>query len=447
MNGLLALLLFALGVGVATIVPTGGPAVLAGAGLTIAAAWAISRVGEDREFLLRLFAAGLIFRVVIGTVIFVLKLQDFFGGDAYTYDDIGYALMRVWQGELQFHPLIDHQFSAGGGWGMLYYVAVIYRVVGRNMLAVQYANAVLGAATAVVIFLCAQHIFRNLKVSRIAGCLVAFYPSLVLWSSQGLKDGPTVFFLALAMLATLKLGERLSAGYFFVLAAALFATLSLRFYVFYMVMAAVGGAFVIGMKQVDVQSLTRQFVIVVGLGLAMTYLGVLRTASTQIETFGSLEAVQRSRSDLARGQSGFGQDVDVSTTSGALRALPVGMVYLLFAPFPWQFGSLRQSITLPEMVFWWAVFPLFFLGVWFTVKFRLRQALPILIFTAMLTLAYSLFQSNIGTAYRQRSQLLVFYFIFVATGFVLFKERGQEIQQQALAEKQASRARRASHRI
>ena len=65
----------------------------------------------------------------------------------------------------------------------------------------------------------------------------------------------------------------------------------------------------------------------------------------------------------------------------------------------------------------------------------------------MLTLAYSLFQGNIGTAYRQRSQLLVFYFIFVATGFVLFKERGQEIQQQALAEKQASRVRRAPHRI
>ena len=85
--------------------------------------------------------------------------------------------------------------------------------------------------------------------------------------------------------------------------------------------------------------------------------------------------------------------------------------------------NLRQSITLPEMFVWWASFPLLVIGIWFTIKYRLRQALPILIFTTMLTLAYSIFQGNVGTAYRQRSQILVFYFIFVAVGAVLMKER------------------------
>ena len=51
---------------------------------------------------------------------------------------------------------------------------------------------------------------------------------------------------------------------------------------------------------------------------------------------------------------------------------------------------------------------------------------PILIFTVMLTFAYSVFQGNVGTAYRQRAQLLVFYFIFVAVGFVLIKEKREE---------------------
>jgi hypothetical protein len=44
----------------------------------------------------------------------------------------------------------------------------------------------------------------------------------------------------------------------------------------------------------------------------------------------------------------------------------------------------------------------------------------------MLTLAYSIFQGNVGTAYRQRSQILVFYFIFVAVGYVLMKERHED---------------------
>ena len=67
------------------------------------------------------------------------------------------------------------------------------------------------------------------------------------------------------------------------------------------------------------------------------------------------------------------------------------------------------------------------------------------IFTTMLTLAYSLVQGNVGTAYRQRSQLLVFYFIFLAVGAVIMKERAEDRRTEAerakkeLAELQAAR--------
>jgi hypothetical protein len=181
------------------------------------------------------------------------------------------------------------------------------------------------------------------------------------------------------------------------------------------------------MQQVTATSFARQFTAVVLLGLALTYVGVTRSASLQYERYGNLERLQRSRSDLARtAESGFGRDVDVSSTSGAISTIPMGVVYLLFAPFPWQITSLRQSITLPEMVIWWASVPLLVLGLWFAIKYRLRMISPILIFTVMLTLAYSVFQGNVGTAYRQRAQLLVFYFIFVAVGFVLVKEKREE---------------------
>src|SRR5207244_10956646 len=109
--------------------------------------------------------------------------------------------------------------------------------------------------------------------------------------------------------------------------------------------------------------------------------------------FGTLQQIQRSRADAAQSaQSGFGRDVDVSTTSGALSTIPMGIIYLLFAPFPWQLGSLRQSLTLPEMVVWWASFPLLVTGLWFSITYRLRQMTAILIFNSMLTLAYSVFQ-------------------------------------------------------
>ena len=66
------------------------------------------------------------------------------------------------------------------------------------------------------------------------------------------------------------------------------------------------------------------------------------------------------------------------------------------------------------------------LGLWFSIRYRLRMIAPILIFTTMLSLAYSIFQGNVGTAYRQRAQLLVFYFIFAAVGYVLVLEKREE---------------------
>ena len=412
--------------------------------LALIAALMIRREKNNGRYLLRLFLLALLLRVVIGTVIFVFNWQNFFGGDAWTYDFYGYQQMLAWGGDKYAAALVDLFTGKGvsSGWGMVYLVAGIYEVVGRNMLAVQFLNAVLGAATAVIIFLAALEVFNNRRVARIAGLAVAFYPSLVLWSSQGLKDGAIVFSLALAILATLKLGQKLNWIYLVMLVAALFFVLALRFYVFYMLLAAIGGAFLIGMRALTAQSVARQFVVVLALGLSLTYLGVTRYANLEFARFGSLETVQRSRADAARSaQSGFGQDVDVSSTSGALSTIPLGIVYLLFAPFPWQLGSLRQSLTLPEMVVWWASFPMLVTGLWFSIKHRLRQMSAILIFTSMLTVAYSVFQGNVGTAYRQRAQLLVFYFIFVAVGFVLLKEKREEKARRAQEEREASRRR------
>ncbi len=437
MNALLAVLALSLSLSISLFLPGGAGAILVCAGAALICGLVISQIKTHKEFLLQVFVGALLIRMVIGAAIFVFNGQGFFGGDANTYDSLGYMLMKVWEGEVY-----DTTYAAIVGpflrrnWGMLYLVGFIYSVVGRNMLAVQFFNAVVGAATAPVIFLCAQHIFGNLRVSRIAAYFVAFFPSLVLWSSQGLKDGPIVFLLAVTMLVTLKLGERLEVKGVVALVVALFCLLSFRFYIFYMAAAAITGSFIIGMRPQSTRSIIRQFIVILGIGVALAALGVRQTASDQLGYYGDLERVQISRNDLARAQSGFASDIDVSTTSGALTVIPVGMLYLLFAPFPWQLANLRQSITLPEMVVWWCSFPLLVLGVWFTLKYRLRQALPIMIFTTMLTIGYSIFQGNVGTAYRQRSQILVFYFIFVAVGFVLLRERREDRQQQHVAARQ-----------
>jgi hypothetical protein len=422
---LMALALATLGMVFVLAPNDGGPAIILMLPLVAIVSFMIFRLEHDRQFVLRVFLSAVLVRVFVGTLINVFHLQAFFGGDALTYDFVGNSLMHVWQGETQYMRAVEIFSSNGGsGWGMLYLVAAVYKIVGQNMLATQYVNCVIGAASAPIAYLISIEIFPNKRIARICALMSAFFPSLVLWSCQGLKDGPIIFLLTVSMLATLKLGEKFNIKYVSALLLALVSLLTLRFYIFYIVVIAVAAAFILGRRQLTAQSFARQMIIIIVIGLGLGYFGVSRYAEKQFETFGSAEELQRMRRDASQSAaSGFGEDLDVSTVSGALSTIPLGLTYLLLAPFPWQLASLRQAITLPEMIVWWLSIPFLVLGLWFTIKHRLREIAPIVIFTSLLTLTYSIMQGNVGTAYRQRAQLLVFYFVFVAVGFVLVKER------------------------
>ncbi|MDX6383882.1 MAG: hypothetical protein QOK48_1455 [Blastocatellia bacterium] len=445
MNGLLlAIALVMLG-GVMVMAPAdGGSATLIALPVAALAAWGIYKPKIDQRFLIRLFAAGLLVRIFVGTLIYVFQWQTFFGGDALTYDLFGFALMKTWDGDKSYQSLVD-LFSGGGaasGWGMLYVVGVIYKIVGRNMLATQYINSILGAATAPLAYMISLELFPNRRVARVCALLTAFFPSLVLWTSQGLKDGPIIFLLTMAMLATLKLGNRFSYKYLIALALSLCGLITLRFYVFYIIVLAITAAFIMGRRRLTAQSFARQFIVMGVIGVALAYFGVSRYAGQQFESYGNMKQLQLMHLDASQSaQSGFGKDIDVSTPEGALTAIPIGMTYLILAPFPWQLTSLRQMITLPEMVIWWLSLPLLVLGLWFTMKHRLREVTPILIFTTLLTITYSILMGNVGTAYRQRAQLLIFYFIFVGIGFVLVKEKREERARRRMEEKMAAQRR------
>lgn len=380
---------------------------------------------EESAFLIRIFLVALLARLIFGIFLHVFDLRNFFGGDAQTFDAFGQRLVDVWFNNVSPDDWISRKAMSTStpGWGMHYMVGFLYTIIGQNILAAQFLCATIGAATAPMVYICAHKIFHNHRVSRMAAIMVAVFPAFIIWSGQLLKDGLIIFLLVLAMTMVMQLQEKFNYFSVIFLIFALFGILSLRFYIFYMVAISVAGSFIIGQSG-SAKAIARGFVLLIVTGLALTYLGVLQRAGENLDKWGSLESVQRSRSDLARSaDSGFGGDADVSTAEGALTVIPLGFTYLMLAPFPWQLGSLRQSITIPEMLVWWASIPLLIIGLAYTIKNRLRNAIAVLIFTLMLTIAYSIFQGNVGTAYRQRTQIQVFLFIFIAVGWTIRKEK------------------------
>jgi 4-amino-4-deoxy-L-arabinose transferase-like glycosyltransferase len=383
---------------------------------------------DEKDFVTNVFLVAVAARIGFGLFVEVYDLRAFFGGDSVTYDSFGARIMGYWLGNVASND-IELYWAASttnSGWGMNYLVAVLYLIFGRNIFLAQSFCGVIGAATAPLVYFCARQIFHNNRVAKVSAVAVALFPAFIIWSGQLLKDGLIVFLLVLAMTMVLQLQNKFNYAAVLLLVISLFGIMSLRFYIFYMVALAVVGSFVIGVSN-SAQSVLRRTLVLIVMGLGLTYFGVIRNASLDYERYGSLQRIQASRLNLSTAaESGFGEDVDVSTTQGALSAIPLGFAYLMLAPFPWQVSNFRQAIALPEVFLWWAMLPLMAVGFWYTVRHKLRTAFPIVLFSLMLTLAYSIYQGNVGTAYRQRTQIQVFLFMFVAVGWAIFKERQED---------------------
>ncbi|MBK8465483.1 MAG: glycosyltransferase family 39 protein [Chloracidobacterium sp.] len=405
--------------------PDGPVALIAAVLLSTGVLLTFRRFTEEREFVTTIFLVGLALRLSFGLLVHIFDLREFFGGDALQYDANGAHLVDIWLGKASQADLkaLAYDPAGGTGWGMNYLTGFIYLFLGRNIFAAQSFCAVAGAATAPMVFFCAKKIFNNLRVAKFAAVSIAVFPSFVIWSSQLLKDGLIIFLLVLTMTMVLELQKKFNYAALSLVIASLLGIVSLRFYIFYMVIVAVVGSFLIGTSTSN-KSMFRRIAVIVLMGVALLYLGVRQRASIELSKFANLERIQISRSHLVRSSvSGFGEDVDVSTTEGALSALPTGFAYLMFAPFPWQAANLRQAITIPEVLLWWAMFPFMIAGLVYSVRNRLRNAFPVLIFSLLLTLSYSLLQGNVGTAYRQRTQIQVFLFIFVGVGWTVYQEQ------------------------
>src|SRR5258707_7197200 len=109
----------------------GGTATLITLPLVALVGFMVFRIEEDRKFLMHLFFAGLLARLFLGTLIYVFHWQEFFGGDAFTYDFFGYAQLQAWGGDKYYQGLADLFTGSGtsNGWGMRHMVGAIYQFI------------------------------------------------------------------------------------------------------------------------------------------------------------------------------------------------------------------------------------------------------------------------------------------------------------------------------
>jgi hypothetical protein len=264
------------------------------------------------------------------------------------------------------------------------------------------------------------------KGASLAGWLVALSPAFAFWAGALYKEGLILVVLNLAVYHLLGLQERWRPWSLLVLLACIPVMFALRFYLAILL----GLVFVLGLllgrsrhERGGADVVVGQVALAACFVVALVAVGFTDRARQLLpadleEGLGSME---RSRRDLSGAPSGYLQDHSVSTPEEAVTFFPLGFTYFLTVPWPWQIGSLRQNLAIPETALWIMLYPLVLLGMREGLRRNFQGTLLILVTTLAIAGFYALWIANIGTAYRLRVQVWVLWAVFAGWGWSVLR--------------------------
>lgn len=334
---------------------------------------------------------------------------------------VGMAWKNGWVAEgrtvADLPAMVEDAFSNRNR-GYYYMLAGFFWLTGlEGRLAAAALNCFFGALTVVLAYRTAR-LFVPARSAEWVGWSACVFPSLIIWSAQTVKEPVVILLESAALYACLRLRDSaLNPKYLLMCLGAVVFLMPFRFYASYVA----GVAILVGLGVRRGGSGRVPGIFTAGLLAAVVvamFGGFLE--KEQSASYMDLQYVENFRKFAAAGQ-GSGSaayvEADLQTSSGLGLALAFGGVHLLFAPFPWQWTSLRAIMVAPEtMIWWWLCWQYVGPGAWYAVRRQLGDFAPLLLFVALMALLYSVMFSNVGLAYRQRAQLLPWLFILGAVG-------------------------------
>jgi hypothetical protein len=384
---------------------------------------------EDQAWLIRLCFLALLLRVVMALSVYFGPLDRIaFAEDQSGYDILPQHLTRFWQGAGP-EPTFLFEGSHAQRIGYYCFVAAQYFVFGVSPLVPRVVNSLGGALLVIYAYRLAHHVFGQAE-AKLAAVWTALFPSLVLWSALNLRDVWLALTILVIIWHTLLLRERVSVPSLGILLVGMVWIYYNRPYLCGIMAVVVTGMLVLARSEHWGRDLC-----IAGLFLALLFVLQLQLGGGESRLeFASLARIEHYRKGMSNSRwahSGYLSDVNVTNPVELLLFLPAGVIYFLLSPFPWQISSLRQLITLPEILVWYWTVPYVLSSARQALRDRTRRPLALLVPLAVISFAYALGSGNAGTAYRHRSQIMTIYLVFATAG-ILHRQRWREAYRQTI---------------
>jgi 4-amino-4-deoxy-L-arabinose transferase-like glycosyltransferase len=364
---------------------------------------ALARDPGELQFLRLIFIAALVIRCGLAIVSYIHFPYGYFAPDEATTANAAADYLANVPGSPSAH---------GQGWTV--FNILLFRIFGTEPLLPRLWNCVVGAITPLLGYALARALGAA-GGARWSAILIAFFPSMVLWSTLNLHDVDAYLVILLAMLITIRLQE--SPRWWLVVAAALtlLAMFLVRKFSDVTVFVAVALGILAAQLRIPARLVRRIAIAAAAVVAGSVVVAVVFPSPGQyFYARLGLSQIARLRHDLASGaRSAVDPDPGLQTLVGALKFLPHGLVDFLLRPFPWEGGSAFSLLTRPETVLYYILLPLVVLGIVLALRKAALRTVPSLVFLAVAGMGYALVLSNLGTIYRERGQLLVVMFAFV----------------------------------
>ena len=339
-----------------------------------------------------------------------------FAPDYDYYVAIGKDLASYWAGDLSFPPPPLTGSGRIEGRGYFYVVGALFYLFGQWPFLPGACNALVGASLVWLVYDITMRLTRAADVALRAARFVAFFPSLILWSAVGIRDVWVLFFILVTIRETAILHERYSTAALARGVLAMLALTQFRSYLLFALALPILISFFLRGGRHFVRNTTLAMLLALGVVYADALAGT-RVVGGRLSIEQQLQALQEMRRwSSTAADTGFAADADISTPTGALAFLPIGLFYFVFAPFPWMLGSIRQIVAMPEMLYWYTLMPAMVRGGRRLLHERRRESLFLLLLLISLSIGYAIGQGNVGTMFRHRAQVLPIFLILAAVG-------------------------------
>ena len=342
-------------------------------------------------------------------------LPELYTLDAETYDWEGWAIADAWlTGNNQKAEFISLSAAIHE-----HFIAVVYFLIGHSVLSIKILSSFVGTLSIYYLFLFAVETVGK-KRALLVTFLVTVWPSHVLWTSHNFRDPWVFYFLSRVIYSSLlwlkydSQKEWLKTALFIVLTG-LFRELTGLLLALTFVTVSV---YEYSRKATGLLRVSVLFLSAIGaVGFFLIMKDVLFFSHIQDA---SPLALSQIRQNLAIGGSTSYPDITYNSWFDILFFAPSGIVYFLFAPFPWQITNAVQLASSIEN------FALYFLTALACFRFSFlcalvrKEILFVGLFLVCGVVASGVVEGNVGTAYRHKMQFLPYLLVLLSPAWPLF---------------------------